>query len=157
MIEMEPLNIDSDKFKYEACTITNEECGQYSCKTCEIAIAEMGEILEEEDKSVYTFESRIQHGISGEINRQNTVLKCNSVDDAVQYIGVGRGVELEKFTKIIGSLDQEVIDTEYPHYNIVVQHLVLKTSHETYYRQHYPLITVHGDIVIVVAPKIEDD
>lgn len=33
--------IGRDQFKYTACSITNEECGSWSCTDCELAIVEV--------------------------------------------------------------------------------------------------------------------
>ena len=155
--EPEPLNISSDEYRYEACSITNEKCCGISCRTCETARCELVNVKEEDIKYICTFKDRTQNGITAEVNLYNTILKCGSIDDAFTYLDIQKMPDRDKFTKILGLLDKEVIDKEHPHLNTVIEKLNLKPCIESYYLQKWPLITVHGDIVIVTAPRIDND
>ena len=153
--EKERLDIDSDEYLYEACSITNDECHGFSCRTCETARCEQINVEENEHKSICTFKGRMRNGIKAEVNEYNTVLKCESVDDACTYVNISRW---DEYTKVLGLLDQEIIDEEHPHLNVLMKTLDLKTCTESYYLQGWPLITVHGDIVLATAQRrIEQD
>ena len=149
-----PLDICSDEYRFEACSITGEECCGYDCKTCETARCEACDIQNEEMKSICTFKEKTQNGITAEVNRYNTVLKCKNVRDARIYVDLSRW---EDYTKIDGLIDQEIIDEEHPHMKIVMNKLGLKPCTESYYLQKWPLVTVHGDCVLVTAPRIESE
>lgn len=151
------LDISSDEYQYEACSLTGEKCDGYSCRTCETANYEMINKQEEEIKSICTFKDRTQNGIDGQVNLYNTVLKCGCVDDAFIYLDINKLPHRDKFTKRLGLLDQDVIDKEHPHFNTVIKQLDLKPCTESYYLQTWPLITVHGDVVLATAPRIEKD
>lgn len=155
--EKVPLDISSDEYRYEACSITNEECCGISCRTCETAICEMRNAADEEIKSICTFQNRKQNGIDGKVNLYNTVLKCDDVGNAFLYLDIKRMPDRDKFTEILGLIDQEVIDKEHPHLTIVMENLDLKPCTKSYYLQGWPLITVHGNVVLVTAPRMETD
>lgn len=150
--EPEPLDISSDEYRYEACSITNEECCGISCRTCETAVCEHRSEHDEEIKSICTFKDRTQNGIKAEVNGYNTVLRCGSVEDARVYVDLSRW---EDYTETKGLIDQEIIDKEYPHLNVLMKILDMKPCTESYYLQGWPLITVHGDVVLAMAPRIE--
>lgn len=150
----EPLDISSDEYRYEACSITNEECYGISCRTCETAICEHKSEHDEEIKSICTFKDRTQNGIKAEVNGYNTVLRCGSVEDARIYVDLSRW---EDYTKIDGSIDQEIIDKEYPHLNVLMKILDFKPCTESYYLQGWPLITVHSNVILALAPRFEPD
>jgi len=149
-----PLDISSDEYRFEACSITGDECCGYNCKTCETARCENINVQEEEMKSICTFKERTQNGIKAEVNGYNTVLKCGSVEDARIYVDLSRW---EDYTKINGLIDQKIIDKEHPHMKTVMEKLDLKPCTESYYLQGWPMITVHGDVVLATAPRIEPD
>ena len=155
MEEGKELNIDSDKYKYECCSITNEECHEYSCRTCDVAIAENVEIEEAENLDFYTFKERTENGMTLEINLQNTIAKCKTVDEFFTYIG--DRADFEKYTKLTGVLNHVVVEKEYPNYNTIIEDLKPKPCTESYYLQEYPYIAVHGDVVLVIAPRIYSD
>lgn len=152
--EHEPLDIDSDKFKYDACSISNEECNGMSCRTCDIAIGELRVGQDEEDNSIISFKDKTQKGIEAQVNLYNTVLKCKSVDDAFTYMEI---IDRYKFTKINGLLDREIIDKEYPHLIDVMNKLDLGACTTSYYSHRMPLITVYGTVVLATAPRIDAD
>lgn len=154
--EIKPRGIDSDEYKYEACSITRDECCGHSCGACEIAQAELRNVQEEEIKSIYTFKERTQNNIKAEVNLYNTVLKCGSVDDAFTHMAVSN-INKDRYVKVCGLLDKEVINKEHPHLNIVMEKLDLKPCTESYYLQEWPLVTVFGDVVLATAPLIETD
>lgn len=155
--EIKDLDIASDEYQYEACSITCEECCGISCRTCETARRQMEQIQEDENKSICTFKEKTQNGIAGEINLNYTVLKIDTVENAFTHLYPLGIPKQDEFTKIVGLLDKEVIDAEHPHLNIVMDALDLKPCTESYYLQTWPLITVHGNVVLVTAPLVESD
>ena len=155
MSDDKELNIDSDKYKYECCSITQEECNEWSCQKCEVAIDEAVEIEVSENIDFCTFESRSENGVTLEMNLHNTVAKCKSVEDFFTYIG--DRADFNKYEKLTGVLNHVVMDKEYPNYKTIIEELKTKTCTESYYLQDYPYIAVHGVVVLVIAPRIYSD
>ena len=109
------MEIDLDGFKHTICIITNKECDD-SCNTCEIAIREMKEMEEEENKLIYTFRKRVINEIELEVNGSNTAAKSKSLNDIFTAIGIDKN----RYELISGPIDQKIIDGNYPHLKIIL-------------------------------------
>ena len=155
MNDEEELNLDYDEYQYECCRITNEECNGFSCRTCEVAIREAEEVEEAENVDFCTFKNRTENGIALEINFHNTIAKCKTVEDFFTYMG--DRVNFNEYEKLMGVLNHMVIDKEYPSYNTILDELKPKKCIESYYLEGYPLVAVHEDVVLVVAPRVYSD
>lgn len=138
--------IHPDEFKHTTCSITNKECDD-SCDTCKIAIREMKEIDEEENKLICTFKERTINGIKLKVNETNTAAKSKSVNDIFTAVGIDKN----RYEEIFGSPDQKIIDENYPHLAVVLEHLKLKDCIKHYYTRRFPLIVVYKDVVLSVA------
>jgi len=155
MSDDEELNIDYDKYKYECCSITNEECNGFSCRTCEVAIEENEYIKEARNKAICTFKKQTQNDTTLEINLDNTIVKCKTVDEFFTYIG--DRADFKKYNNVKGLIGNDTIEKEYPLYNTILEELKPKTCTESYYLQDYPFVAVHDDMVLVIAPIIHSD
>lgn len=106
--------------------------------------------IEKQDKidDAVDFVIKIQNGIIAEVNQQNTVIKASSVGDIATFLGVN----IKKYT-IFKSWDfLKTINIEYPLLALVIAGLSLPDPKTIYYKKQRVLITVHGDVVLGVAP-----
>lgn len=143
--------IHPEEFKHTTCSITNRECDE-SCDTCDIAISEMKKIEEEENKLIYTFRKRVINGIELEVNASNTAAKSKSVNDIFTAVGIDKS----RYELISGPIDQKINDGNYPHLEIILEHLKLKHCIEYYYTRRFPLIVVYENVVLSIAPHLRD-
>ena len=146
------MTIESDQYKYEYCSITNDECDNFSCDRCNVADEKDEENKEAEHVDFCTFQSRTTNGITLEMNLHNTIAKCKTVDEF--FIYTGDRADIKEYNKVKGAIGNDTIEKEYPNYNTIIKELKLKTCTESYYLQTYPLIAVHDDFVLVIAPRI---
>lgn len=146
--------IDYDRYKYEMCTITEDDCCGGSCRDCETAISENHtNKIEEKAKDLerYTkFERKSNFaGIEVMSDVHNVIAKIDL--ETLKYLQDNT----EVFKKTIisycpGNLRQYAEDLRKlrKYNNLGIPDMIWGTK-------NYPAAFLFGDVVYLIAPKIE--
>ena len=145
---------NKNKYKVTYCKITEEACTRHDCNVCVHGKAELEDELKNL-KMISTFEPKSRNDVVCEVNLFNTVAKSNDINIINSFIGT-KSTWLVKLEPL-NEFSSDVLLKAYPHHVIVVEALKLSEASKYYYLKDSPLISIHGDVILATAPRIEDD
>jgi hypothetical protein len=151
--KMSSIKIESDQYKFEGCSITNDECCGYSCTTCSYAIREQKnnerDEAEYELKKYTIFEQKkLISGVYMMANNESTIAKLNLNDMILlQEKGI---VSNRKSIYHPVQLEQWWMNlTKLRKYN------KLGVPDNIWAKNTYPAVFQFGDLYYIIAPKYE--
>lgn len=147
--------VDRDQFKYTACSITNEECCEYSCTNCELAATE--EKAENEQRKLDEIENytRFERNVfcMGRrvlTNRLNIVAVITPED-----------LDIFKTEKIVSVQESGYSPTALRQYFPALRklriHNNLPIPDQCWAKKDFPGVFRFGDVYYMIAPRIRSD
>jgi len=144
---------NKEKYKVIYCKITENKCTRQYCTDCTFGKEELESELKNYNE-ITTFTSKNRNGIIFKVNLINTIAKSDSIDNLHLVLDKNNDwfINLEP----LNDFSSDILIKSYPHYVIVVEALHLSTATKYYYLKDLPLISVHGNVVLATAPRIEE-
>lgn len=107
---------------------------------------------EQEQDAIYDaidFDDATKHGITAQVNCQNTVIKADSKSDIVKFLRVN----ISHHTIFTGQQKRDQF-IKYPLFHLVMEGLDLAPPNRIHYKHERILIAEYDDFAIGIAPAI---
>ena len=147
--------IESDEYKYDACSITNDECCGGSCCSCEVTIKEDREYKQSEteaDRKRYTtFEQQYNiQGVTVMVEPGKVIAKT----DMETLKALQENTILFSTNTIQYHPDN--LKQYAPNLRKLRKYNNLRIPDMIWGAKNYPAAFLFGDVVYLIAPRIED-
>ncbi len=146
--------IESDQYKYDACSITNDECCGGSCEECEVAEADRfvsKKQLEQEEIERYTKFER-----SSKLSGHKVMVEAGNVIAKTDLETLRQLQEItELFKKTTIPYHPDNLKQYATHLRKLRQYNGLGIPDMIWGEKNCPAAFLFGDVVYLIAPRIE--